>query len=45
MRTITLEEHYAPPRVHGRSGADELRRTVAMHGFKGALINGHSRGR
>jgi predicted TIM-barrel fold metal-dependent hydrolase len=27
------------------AAADELRRAVGEHGFKGALINGHSRGR
>jgi uncharacterized protein len=27
------------------AAADELRRTVQTHGFKGAMINGHTRGR
>jgi len=35
----------ALPTAEPDAAADELRRTVAMHGFKGALINGHSRGR
>lgn len=35
----------ALPTAEPDAAADELRRTVAMHGFTGALINGHSRGR
>ena len=33
------------PTAEPDAAADELRRTVAMHGSTGALINGHSRGR
>ena len=35
----------ALPTAKPHAAAGELRRTVAMHGFKEALINGHSRGR
>jgi uncharacterized protein len=35
----------ALPTPAPQAAADELQRTVAEHGFKGALINGHSRGR
>ena len=35
----------ALPTAEPDAAADELRRTVATHGFTGALINGHSRGR
>jgi predicted TIM-barrel fold metal-dependent hydrolase len=37
MRTITLEEHFAYPGF--------LEQMVREHGFKGAVINGHHRGR
>jgi uncharacterized protein len=52
--TLTEAVHRHPDRLAGfaalptaepDAAADELRRTVATHGFKGALINGHSRGR
>jgi uncharacterized protein len=33
------------PTADPNAAADELRRAVGVHGFKGALINGHSRGR
>ncbi|MGH7866589.1 MAG: amidohydrolase family protein, partial [Candidatus Dormibacteraceae bacterium] len=35
----------ALPTAAPDAAADELERTVREHGFKGALINGHSRGR
>jgi uncharacterized protein len=35
----------ALPTADPDAAADELKRAVAEHGFKGALINGHSRGR
>jgi uncharacterized protein len=35
----------ALPTAEPDAAAEELRRTAAMSGFKGALINGHSRGR
>jgi uncharacterized protein len=35
----------ALPTPDPEAAADELQRTVEEHGFKGALINGHSRGR
>jgi uncharacterized protein len=35
----------ALPTPDPQAAADELRRAVEVHGFKGALINGHSRGR
>jgi uncharacterized protein len=35
----------ALPTADPDAAADELERTVGAHGFKGALINGHSRGR
>jgi uncharacterized protein len=35
----------ALPTTDPDAATDELRRTVGEHGFKGALINGHSRGR
>jgi uncharacterized protein len=35
----------ALPTADPGAAADELQRAVAEHGFKGALINGHSRGR
>ncbi len=35
----------ALPTAAPDTAADELERTVREHGFKGALINGHSRGR
>jgi predicted TIM-barrel fold metal-dependent hydrolase len=35
----------ALPTADPEAAADELRRAVAKHGFRGALINGHSRGR
>jgi predicted TIM-barrel fold metal-dependent hydrolase len=35
----------ALPTAAPDTAADELERTVADHGFKGALVNGHSRGR
>jgi predicted TIM-barrel fold metal-dependent hydrolase len=35
----------AIPTANPRKAADELERTVRDHGFKGALINGHHRGR
>jgi predicted TIM-barrel fold metal-dependent hydrolase len=35
----------ALPTAAPEAGADELERTVRDHGFKGALINGHTRGR
>jgi uncharacterized protein len=35
----------ALPTAAPDKAADELERTVRQHGFKGALINGHSRGR
>jgi predicted TIM-barrel fold metal-dependent hydrolase len=35
----------ALPTADPPSAADELERTVREHGFKGALINGHARGR
>lgn len=35
----------ALPVANPAAAADELERTIREHGFKGALINGHSRGR
>jgi hypothetical protein len=35
----------ALPAPDPEAGADELKRMVGDHGFKGALINGHNRGR
>ena len=35
----------ALPTADPEAAADELERAVGAHGFKGALINGHSRGR
>jgi predicted TIM-barrel fold metal-dependent hydrolase len=35
----------ALPTADPEAAADELKRAVGEHGFKGALINGHSRGR
>lgn len=35
----------ALPTADPEAAADELQRAVGEHGFKGALINGHSRGR
>jgi predicted TIM-barrel fold metal-dependent hydrolase len=35
----------ALPTANPEAAADELERTIREHGFKGALINGHTRGR
>jgi predicted TIM-barrel fold metal-dependent hydrolase len=52
--TLAEAVHRHPDRLAGfaalttaepDAAADQLRRTVATHGFTGALINGHSRGR
>ena len=45
MHSTNTAEWLAIPTADPARAADELERTVRTYGFKGALINGHHRGR